>query len=333
MRAILGAALVTALCQPALAEPGFVPVDVTIYTIDEFVIAESSDTFGEIAFRGGFALGSRYQHFGAFSGLDIAADGSFVAITDTGFWLTGNLIEDGGWLRGVENLAMAPILNRDGEEANQKNSADAEGVRLGPGEGEVLVSFEQDHRVSRFDLADLGAARPEPVALPRLDGLRHNRGLESVAISPADGPLGDAIVVISETADDDAAGIPGWIVGGPQEGAFSVRRRGLFNITDAAFSANGDLFMLERQFSLSDGIAMRVRMVPGGDIIPGALVDGQVILFDDHLFQIDNMEGLAIRDLPSGEIQITLISDDNHSLLQRNLLLQFVWREETIADP
>jgi hypothetical protein len=38
---------------------------------------------------------------------------------------------------------------------------------------------------------------------------------------------------------------------------------------------------------------------------------------------IDNMEGIAAHRAASGETILTLISDDNFSLLQRTLLMQF----------
>ncbi len=78
---------------------------------------------------------------------------------------------------------------------------------------------------------------------------------------------------------------------------------------------------------MSRGIAMRIRRLSADDIRPGATVNGPTILFDDHLFQIDNMEGMALRPQPDGEVIITLLSDDNHSLLQRTLILQFAYRE------
>jgi hypothetical protein len=40
------------------------------------------------------------------------------------------------------------------------------------------------------------------------------------------------------------------------------------------------------------------------------------------------MEGLSVHRLPSGEIVLTLVSDDNFSALQRTVLLQF-----TLAEP
>ena len=191
-------------------------------------------------------LRSPYRHFGSLSGFDVGPNGTFFAVTDTGFWLTGTLRESDGWLTGVDGLAMAPILGADGEADNERRTADAEGLRYEAHSNTVVVSFEQQHRVSRFSVGDLAAALPTPIAIPSLSGVRGNRGIESLALAPPDGLLGNAIVIISEGPDDGAGGIRGWVVGGPRAGAFSVRRQGLYDITDAAFMPNGDLFILEQ---------------------------------------------------------------------------------------
>lgn len=329
-RALLAAALLVSGTVGAGAQ--FVAIEIDASPIEQFTITDATTAYGEIAFRGGLVLRSPYRHFGALSGLEVRADGSLVAITDTGFWLTGQLTEEGDWLRGVTDFRMAPMRDADGDIANTKSSTDAEGLRFDPRNGTYVVSFENNHRVSRFG-SDLEEARPVPVALPSLAGLGGNRGIEAVAVAPEGGPLGDALVLFSESADDGNGGIRGWIVGGPQAGAFSVRRYGTFAITDAAFLPNGDLFILERNFSLSEGIGLRIRRLSVADMRPGAMVDGPVILFDDHLFQIDNMEGLALRERPDGSILITLVSDNNHNLLQRTLLLQFIWRETVPPEP
>jgi hypothetical protein len=44
----------------------------------------------------------------------------------------------------------------------------------------------------------------------------------------------------------------------------------------------------------------------------------------DLAYQIDNMEGIAVHRNSAGDAVITLISDDNFSIIQRNLLLQFL---------
>ncbi|MCW5697884.1 MAG: esterase-like activity of phytase family protein [Bauldia sp.] len=331
-RGLLAAAVAT-LPLTAAAEPGFVAIEVDTMPIETFSLREGVSPFGELTFMGGLVLFSDDDDFGALSGLDVADDGSFIAVADTGFWFTGRLIEEDGRLVGVADVARAPMLDADGEEANRKSSADAEGLRLTDGGATALVVFEQRHRLSAFATADLAFARPRDLPLPALPGLVGNRGIESVAVAPEGSALAGAIVLIAEAAGDGQGGTRAWIVGGPDPGAFSIRRSGTFDITDAAFLPNGDLFVLERRFSLSEGIAMRVRRFSQDDIRPGARITGQTIVFDDRLFQIDNMEGLAVREGADGAVILTLVSDDNHSLLQRTMLLQFMWQEEMIPLP
>ncbi len=89
----------------------------------------------------------------------------------------------------------------------------------------------------------------------------------------------------------------------------------------------GDLLVLERKFSWTGGLAIRLRRIALTGIKPGALVDGAVLFEADLGQEIDNMEGLSVHRSAAGETVLTLISDDNFSLLQRTLLLQFVLAE------
>ena len=84
-----------------------------------------------------------------------------------------------------------------------------------------------------------------------------------------------------------------------------------------------DLLLLERRYSLARGVAMRIRRIPLASIKPGAPIDGKPLIVADLAYQIDNMEGIAVHRNAAGETIITLVSDDNFSVLQRNLLLQF----------
>ena len=47
------------------------------------------------------------------------------------------------------------------------------------------------------------------------------------------------------------------------------------------------------------------------------------LIVADLAYQIDNMEGIAVHTNAAGETILTLVSDDNFSVIQRNLLLQF----------
>ena len=80
---------------------------------------------------------------------------------------------------------------------------------------------------------------------------------------------------------------------------------------------------MSRRFSPARGVAMRIRRVPLSALQPGALVDGKIMIEADMGYQVDNMEGIAVHRNAAGETIITLVSDDNFSVIQRNLLLQF----------
>ncbi|MGN6584071.1 MAG: esterase-like activity of phytase family protein, partial [Rhizobiaceae bacterium] len=58
-------------------------------------------------------------------------------------------------------------------------------------------------------------------------------------------------------------------------------------------------------------------------IRPGRIADGPVLLRADMAYQIDNMEGLDIWRRQDGATMISIVSDDNQSILQRNLYLEF----------
>jgi hypothetical protein len=54
-------------------------------------------------------------------------------------------------------------------------------------------------------------------------------------------------------------------------------------------------------------------------------VDGEILLTADKSFHVDNMEGLSIHRNAEGQTIFTIVSDDNFSVAQRTLLLQFRW--------
>ena len=45
-------------------------------------------------------------------------------------------------------------------------------------------------------------------------------------------------------------------------------------------------------------------------------------------YQIDNMEGLDVWRAHDGMLMVSLVSDDNHSMLQRNLYLEFILHDD-----
>jgi len=113
-----------------------------------------------------------------------------------------------------------------------------------------------------------------------------------------------------------------FVLRGKQFTRFSVQRSDDFDVSDCAITGT-DLLLLERRIGPLISAAIRIRKMPLTAIKDGALVDGTVLLQADLGYQIDNMEGLGVHRNAQGETILTLISDDNFSPIQRNLLLQF----------
>jgi hypothetical protein len=140
---------------------------------------------------------------------------------------------------------------------------------------------------------------------------------------PKGTPLAGALVAISERSIDGDGNVRGFLIGGPKPGTFTIKRRNDFDIVDCALVSSSDLLLLERFFTWQKGVAMRIRRVPLANVMPGALLDGPSLIQADMGYQIDNMEGLSVHRSGDGTIVLTLVSDDNFSIIQRTLLLQF----------
>jgi hypothetical protein len=160
--------------------------------------------------------------------------------------------------------------------------------------------------------------------LPKAAGkLPNNKGLEALVMVPKGPPLAGTLIAISERGLDPQGNLIAFLVGGKTPGQFAVRRTQNFDVSDAVLLPTGDLLILERKFSWTTGMVVRIRRLALASVAPGALVDGPEIFQADLGEEIDNMEGIDAHVTPEGDTVLTMISDDNFSMLQRTLLLQF----------
>jgi hypothetical protein len=290
------------------------------------------ERFGGLLFRGGLVLTSPDKAFGGISSLRLEADGEhFVACSDRALWLRGRILYKDGRPAGIAEASLSPVLNGEGRPARDWD------VESLAGDGRSLwIGLERLNLIVRFDYGGRGVlARGRPIAVPpELKDLPFNRGLEGLVFVPEGRPLEGALIALAERSLTKSGDHRAFLIGGPSPGAFAVERTGGFDISDAAFLPPGDLVILERFFTMSKGLAVRLRRLSLAEIKPGALVDGPILFQADMAFQIDNFEALAIHRTTSGETRLTLVSDDNFSPLQRTLLLQFALApDDRPADP
>jgi hypothetical protein len=288
---------------------------------------------GKLIYRGGLVLASSDPGFGGWSDLAVSADGSrIVSISDEAHWLRLGLAYDSdGDLAGVSDAEIAPMLGRMGEHL-PKAEGDAEGMTAvvpNRPDGEVLVSFERDDRIWRYDLSHgIAGVLPEPGEVPLgpwAKTLRNNLGMEAITLWRPDTLL--ALAEFTLDANGDMKGALEDFPGDPQHlhtRMLGVIRHPPYEITSLAPAPDGGVFILERRFTIVGGVGMELRHVAPEEIHQGARLQGDVIAaltYQDA--NIDNMEGLAARKGTRGETLLYMISDDDYSPIQRTLLLMF----------
>jgi hypothetical protein len=280
--------------------------------------------FGDLEFRGGLALTSTYEAFGGISAINVEPNGShFLAITDKGSWLRGRIVYRDGRPAGIADAEMAPILGENGEPLAAHGWFDVESLtELG---GVRYIGIERVEKIVRFDFARDGLlARGEPIPVPAdFKTFTFNKSLECLAAGPNDSPLAGTLIVVTERSLDEQGNHRSYLINGQKVERFSVKRSDDFDVSDCTILPPSDLLVLERRYSPLRGVAMRIRRIALADIKPGALIDGKVLIEADLAYQIDNMEGISVHRNAANETILTLVSDDNFSVIQRNLLLQF----------
>src|ERR1700712_1898103 len=284
--------------------------------------------FGALEYRSGLVLTSGFPGFGGLSGWRPDAKGErFIAISDHGSWFTGRIVYRGREMAGLDEVEAAPMLGSDGRPITARGWFDAESIAL---DGSyVYVGLERVNQVLRFDFSKgFTRSRGEVVPLPpAAKKLPFNQGLEALVMVPKGLPLAGTLIALSERGLDAQGNLIAFRVGGPQPGQFSVRRTDNYDISDAVLLPSGELLVLERKFSWLAGVGIRIQRIALKSVAPGAVVDGPSIFDADLGHEIDNMEGIDAHVTPEGDTVLTMISDDNFSMIQRTLLLQFTLME------
>lgn len=324
--------LVATVLYPVFAA-GITPVvdgatlPVKSVVLDRFSRLSEGNRFGKLEFMGGLVLSTAGQEMGAMSGIRFLPDQEhFITVMDNGFWAEGRIERDSsGHLSGLADFAISEMIGPSGFRNDRKDFMDAEGLQI-VGD-QLFVSFEQQHRVSSYPLSVFMKSGPTssmPITVPAGLRLRHNGGIEALLAAPADSALGQSLFFVAEKSYNAEGDFIAGVLTGAHKGHFFIKRGAPYDVTDGMVLPDGTFLLLERRFGLADGVGTRIRRFNLADVKgQGETVDGETIFEADLSAQIDNMEGIDSFVAPDGSRRIILISDDNHSLLQRNLMLEF----------
>lgn len=307
-------------CRAAAANVELVPIELNAQRTALRPGLPAQRRAGALEHRGGLVLSSPDARFGGLSGLLVSPDGkSFVAISDRGFWIDGRLTYEGDELVGAGGATLRRMLDKRGRPLDGAWT-DAEGLARVPRDASnVLVSFERQARVWRYDLS----ATPRRAALERpfagLAAAEHNRGLEAIEFL-ADGSL----LAITEATRNPAGDVIGWRRDGDGDHDVRLRLEDGWGLTSIARLPGGDVLTLERWFRPPADLRIRLRRLAAADLRGGDLLDGPVVAQFAAGDAMDNMEGLDVRQV--GErVFVYLVSDDNYNPAQRTILHMFEW--------
>jgi hypothetical protein len=309
------------------------PIEISAVPIEYFERngdpqARARTQYGKLRWLGGLVLTSASPGFGGWSGLAFDPEGKrLLAISDAGSWMTAELVYAKRRLVGLANAEIGPLKATGGKPLLKPRDRDAEAVSLASGtleSGSLLIAFERNNRIGKFAVEGGKVSPPAAyLKMPQESRQMRTNGFESVSML-RDGPYKGSVIAFAEQKLPRQSLHTGWIWVGNEPKRLSLTDIDGFDVTDVAALADGGILVLERRFRWAEGVRMRLRRIAAAGIEPGATLDGEILIEADMGREIDNMEGLAVREGPRGETLVTMISDDNfNSFLQRTVLLEF----------
>ncbi|NNC73268.1 MAG: esterase-like activity of phytase family protein, partial [Sphingomonadaceae bacterium] len=299
------------LLDPGRSEEAFGDQAIRAVAIPLDVAHPGADRIGSLRYLGGWVLSSDDPEFGGISGLAIGPDG-FVAISDAGGVFRFELGADGRIVSA--SIATVP----DGPEpenggAPEKVDRDAEALFRDGETGQYWVAYEGNNMIWRYD-ANFNAAESSN-AVAAMQDWPDNGGAEAmlrladgrfVVFSEAgNGPRGsrEALLFAADPSEADS-----------QPLRFGYRPPGGYRITDAAELPDGRLIILNRRFSLVEGVSVIVTIASLDGLAEDAIIEGRSIARLDPPLTIDNMEAVVVAE-ENGRAVIWMASDDNFNPL------------------
>lgn len=233
------------------------------------------------------------------SGWEVSAGGSrFIAVTDGGWFLSGEIARTEGKISGVALRAADAIQDHNGFPAAGRRVndwGDAEGLAQTT-DGSLIVGFERWMHVGQFD--DTSSVQTVLVGLPDFADYAENRQIEAVAVHangdifawPERPLIGDQFDVFRHDGTR-------WHISG------NITELDGFSIVGADFAANGDLYILERKLVLTQWWQNRIRRVRK---LNWAAPE---VIWTGGLGDFYNLEGVAV--IEGAPLRLLLVGDNN----------------------
>lgn len=269
---------------------------------------------------GAWEITSGVRGFGGLSAV-LLARGELLFLNDGGALVRLHGAPDAAISRGI----IAPLPGACGE-SWRPGDRDTESMALTPDRRGLRVGVEGSNSLCVLDYArPTAGTRFSP---PPMRDWRLNSGAESMAML-----AGRAMVIIAEgTTDKRGVRVMLWYAGDPADPATPLikmlyRPPPGYSPTDAAFLPDGRLLVVNRAIASPVSFPGKLMLVPAFAPAKGMIVTGSLLAQIDDPAISDNYEGIAVAPTQGGAT-IWLVSDNNFSAMQRNMLLRFTFSEK-----
>lgn len=315
------AALAIAACAgtwpvvPQTIPPGWTPANPGVRPVG-LGLPGGAKLAEDVLFAGGVELvlesGSPLH---SLSDLKLTGDDGFVSVSDAGDLVRGQLVLNrSGRLVGVIGLAWRRLTLADGTPIVDKVDGDAEGLAVTDA-GDLLVSFERDHRI--WNYGSVAAVENRPTSVPQPDVVfPSNDGMEGLSARN-----GGWRVAGEAGGVWDCSPVACIVVMSAPDAALTDRD---YRITGMDRDPSGDgFFVVQRSYRPPVDARARVRRMASDGTLGPVLIELKLP------GMTDNFEGIAVV-AQNGGTRLYILSDDNNNPLQKTLVLAFDLRTQAI---
>lgn len=294
-------------------------------------IAAEGRSFGPLRFEGGFELEARSSLFGGLSGLEAIDESRLLAVTDQGALVFLDLSTDQSGAPTV-SCAIAELRDAQGLALYGKADGDAEDLTL-LAPDRIAVSFERNHRIATFTLADPILQDGPAIDFSSAARLEDNQGLESLALLPSGALLAGVETPTVLGARQGVWRLPSLDAQPSREPDFGVAAGSGFALVALDATPRGGLVVLQRFYSQTFGNRTRIGwLAPGtAERASGTVRMRELATLDGAGLEIDNFEGVAALPGADGRTVVWIVSDDNFSDEQKTLLYRFSFDEGALG--
>lgn len=281
-------------------------------------ISNANKSTGKFTLLAGFFLNSPDSRFGGISSIQIQKDGKLLwAISDRGNWMKFSLSQRAGKLTEVRLESINALQMPDNEKWHKHNLDAEASAYIDP--HTLLISFERVNRLLAYKFTKKGIEgfprlypRPKELALaPR------NGGPEAMT-RLCDGRF----FVLSEKTAFSQKNHIGWVGGKKKWQMFKYRPRNGYNPTGATTLPDCRILLTIRRFNFTS-FSWGFALLDFSNINSSKILeDSDTSLFFDPTIS-ENFEAVAAHRGRDGDTYVYVMADDNFSIFQSTLLLQF----------